>query len=802
MKQLLFILTLVFQVLKPLYAQKTYTISGYVEDAASAEKLISAAVFDKKSGSGMVTNTYGFYSLTLPKGEVDLAITYVGYELQQLNFNLKRDTTIHFKLKSSVTMDEVVVSAKKQDRLEEQVQMSKVTIPIDQIKKIPALMGEVDVLKALQLLPGVQSGGEGQNGLYVRGGSPDQNLILLDGVPVYNVSHIGGFFSVFNGDAIKNVTLTKGGFPARYGGRLSSIIEIDMKEGNMNEFHGEGGIGLIASRLTLEGPIIKDKASFMISGRRTYIDVLMRPLLKQAASSSELSNFDLDLHFYDLNAKVNYKINDKHRLFLSAYNGQDIFGVGTTFKNTQSSTTTTSGINWGNLTTALRWNYLINNKLFSNTTLTYSSYNFTFGSAFDEKITTPPTSSSAFSAKYLSGIKDVAGKVDFDYVPNTKHRVRFGMGGTYHTYNPGAFVIKGSFDNINIDTSLGSISKAYSFEPTLYAEDELQFGALKASIGLHASGFSTKNTFYTSLQPRLGANYLLGQGWALKGSFATMTQYINLLSNESVGLPSDLWVPSTDRIRPQRSWQAAIGTAKTFGNEYEFSVEAYYKKMTDVISYKEGISFLGLENDWESKITQGSGRAYGVEFFVQKKEGNTTGWIGYTLSWNKRQFDGSNGNEPINAGLEFPFRYDRRHDISVVVSHKFTKKTSLTAAWVYGTGNAITLNNVVYDLPAKDAWGNYIRQFETATVGEKNAYRMPSYHRLDINLEFSKKKKNYERKWSIGAYNAYNRANPYTVMNGTKSIPNPAPGSPSHQNVYRQFSLFPIIPSVAYSFKF
>jgi hypothetical protein len=263
MKQLLIILILVFQVLKPLYAQKTYTISGYVEDAASAEKLISAAVFDKKSGSGMVTNTYGFYSLTLPKGEVDLAITYVGYELQQLNFNLKRDTTIHFKLKNSVAMEEVVVSAKKQDRLEEQVQMSKVTIPIDQIKKIPALMGEVDVLKALQLLPGVQSGGEGQNGLYVRGGSPDQNLILLDGVPVYNVSHIGGFFSVFNGDAIKNVTLTKGGFPARYGGRLSSIIEIDMKEGNMNEFHGEGGIGLIASRLTLEGPIVKDKASFI-----------------------------------------------------------------------------------------------------------------------------------------------------------------------------------------------------------------------------------------------------------------------------------------------------------------------------------------------------------------------------------------------------------------------------------------------------------------------------------------------------------------------------------------------------------
>jgi hypothetical protein len=801
MKQLLIVLTLVLQCFKPLYAQKTFTISGYVEDAASAEKLISAAVFDKKSGSGIVTNTYGFYSLTLPRGAVDLAITYVGYELQLLNFNLKQDTTIHFKLKSSVEMQEVVVSAKKQDRIEEQVQMSKVTIPIEQLKKIPALMGEVDVLKALQLLPGVQSGGEGQNGLYVRGGSPDQNLILLDGVPVYNVSHIGGFFSVFNGDAIKNVTLTKGGFPARYGGRLSSIIEIDMKEGNMKEFHGEGGIGLIASRLTLEGPLIKDKASFMVSGRRTYVDLLARPFIRSAARQDGLNDFDLRLHFYDFNAKVNYKINDKHRLFLSAYNGQDILSVGTTYKDANYSNTTTGGTDWGNITTALRWNYLISNKLFSNTTLTYSRFGFNFGSAFNETRNNP-LAKTAFSAKYVSGIEDVAGKIDLDYVLNTQHRIRFGGGGTYHTYNPGAFVLKGEADNFKFDTVLGAVSKAYSFEPSFYVEDEVQFGALKANIGLHASGFSTKNKFYTSLQPRLGANYLLGGGWAAKGSFATMTQYINLLTNESVGLPSDLWVPSTDKVKPQQSWQAAIGVAKTLGNEYEFSVEAYYKKMDNVLSYKEGVSFLGLENNWESKITQGKGRAYGVEFFVQKKEGKTTGWIGYTLSWNKRQFDGSNGNEPINAGLEFPFRYDRRHDMSVVVSHKFTKKLSLTGAWVFGTGNSVTLNNIVYALAEQTPWGYSLQQFEVATVGEKNAYRMPNYHRLDINLEFSKKKKYYERKWSIGAYNAYNRANPYTIVNGTKTIKNPVPGGPTYQNVYRQFSLFPIIPSIAYGFKF
>jgi hypothetical protein len=414
-----------------------------------------------------------------------------------------------------------------------------------------------------------------------------------------------------------------------------------------------------------------------------------------------------------------------------------------------------------------------------------------------------PPSRNAFSAKYLSGIKDVAAKMDFDYVPNTKHRIRFGIGGTYHTYNPGAFVVKGLLDTVNIDTALGALGKVYSFEPSVYVEDELQIGALKASIGLHASGFSTKNKFYTSLQPRLGVNYLLGKGWALKGSFATMTQYINLLSNESVGLPSDLWVPSTDKIRPQRSWQAAIGTAKTLGNQYEFSVEAYYKKMNDVISYKEGISFLGLENDWESKITQGEGRAYGIEFLVQKKEGNPTGWIGYTLSWNKRQFDGSNGSEPINGGLEFPFRYDRRNDISIVVSHKFTNRLSLTGAWVFGTGNAITLNNVAYFLPQSNFWwGSSIEKREVATVGEKNAYRMPNYHRLDLNLEFSKKKKRYERKWSLGAYNAYSRANPYTVMNGTKTVRDPATGNFINQNVYRQLSLFPIIPSVAYSFKF
>ncbi|MBI1225321.1 MAG: TonB-dependent receptor plug domain-containing protein [Bacteroidetes bacterium] len=784
---------LVFSILSFQLAAQKFTISGYIEDADTGEKLISANAFDLRTGSGAVSNTYGFYSLTLPKDSVHLEISYIGYETKAFDIFLDKNTTLNIKLGSSVELAVVEVSATRQARIEEDVQMSQVDVPIEQIKKIPALLGEVDVLKSLQLLPGVQSGGEGQNGLYVRGGSPDQNLILLDGVPVYNVSHVLGIFSVFNADAIKNVTLTKGGFPARYGGRLSSVLEINMKEGNMNEFHGEGSVGLISSKLTLEGPIWKDKTSFLISGRRTYIDLLTRPLIR-AAAASEGVDVKLKLFFYDLNAKINHKFNDKHRLFLSAYSGSDIFSN----RFSEDGDTFEGGIDWGNIISSARWNWQINPKLFANTTATYSNYQLDIFAAFEEKEPGEPTDK--FSAKYISGIEDLGLKMDFDFIPSPKHYLRFGGAATHHTYKPGALALKSNDPDDQLDTLIGS-QNAYSMEFALYAEDDISLGAFKANIGLHASGFAVNNKFYHSIQPRIGLRYLLSNDVALKASFATMTQYINLLTSEALSLPTDLWVPSTKLVKPQQSWQVAAGVAKTLWDEYEFSVEGYYKDLKNVLSFKEGASFLfGLENDWQDKVTQGHGQTYGAEFFVQKKKGRTTGWIGYTLSWNWRQFD------DVNGGKRYPFRYDRRHDISVVVSHDFTKKISGSLAWVYGTGNAVTLEVFGYESWQKyyDANGNTYFDYSNivGTNGEKNSFRMTDYHRLDASLEFKKDKKWGQATWVVGVYNAYWHRNPYYLVSTTKNVYDQNGNQIGRKTVFKEISILPIIPSIAYNFKF
>ncbi len=778
-----------------LQAQATFTISGYVEDASSKEKLISSIIYDVGSKQGVVANTYGFYSLTLPRGEKTLTISFVGYDAQQLKINLKQDTTINFLLKTAAELEAVEISAKRQDRIEERVQMSKITVPIAQIKKIPMLLGEVDVLKALQFLPGVQSGGEGQNALIVRGGSPDQNLVILDGVPIYNVSHLGGLFSVFNGDAIKNVSLTKGGFPARFGGRLSSVLEIDMKDGNMKEFHGEGGIGILTSRVMIEGPIVKNKASFMIAARRTYYDVLARPIVKRAFRAEEPNgDFDFNLYFYDLNAKVNWKINEKHRLYLSAFNNADLFKVD--YKLPSSARAgdyerAKGGIDFGNTTGALRWNWLINNKLFANTTVAYTRYQFNTVAGYEIKEDTAVDNA---NGKFFSGIKDWSGRFDLDYLPNPKHRLRFGASNTYHTYSPGAFALNVKIDNFKADTTLGS-SNTFAHEPFVYVEDEMNYGKFKANVGLHYGGIYTEGSWYGSLQPRVGVSYRLPLDIALKASFATMQQNVNLLTNEGVGLPTDLWTPSTKRIAPQKSWQVAAGAAKTWRDDYEVSIEGYYKGMTNVLSLKEGSSFFGVQNDWQDKVTQGSGKAYGLEFFVQKKEGKTTGWVSYTWSKNLRQFD------DLNGGLEFPYKYDRRNDFKLIVSHQFSKRFSINGAWQYGTGNAITLYTNQFRLPNTGQQMNdyYKQRVEVASIGERNAYRMPAYHRLDISMEWSKKKKHHTRTWVLGCYNVYGRANPFSILSGSKYDPATEKSYP----VYRVLSLIPVpVPSFSYNFKF
>ena len=519
-------------------AQK-FTIDGTVKDSQTGENIIGASIFNPRTLQGTTTNTYGFYSFTQPGDSVYLRVSYVGYETVLMKFALTGDTTIAIGLNYGTTLSEVVIEAAV-DRIQESTQMGTIEVPMEQIKGLPAFLGEVDVFKVLQLLPGVQAGAEGSSGLYVRGGGPDQNLILLDGVPVYNASHLFGFFSVFNADAINHVELVKGGFPARYGGRLSSVIDINMKEGNANEFKGEGSIGLVASRLTLEGPIIKDKTSFIVSGRRTYIDALASPLIRYSTNNEERAGY----YFYDLNAKINHRINNKNRVYLSAYTGKDkayadseySFNGDRGFSKNEENL----DLRWGNVTSALRWNSIITNKLFTNVTATYSRYEFGVSADSKETLTTPDTTLADFyHTQYNSGIRDLALRMDVDYIPSPNHYIRAGGQIIRHRFTPGVL----SYRSTEVqDTTLGAqVTNATEF--LAYVEDDFLLSQrLKVNAGIHASGFSVEHRLYTSIQPRISGRYLITPDLSWKMSYARMTQYIHLLSNVGIGLPTDLWV--------------------------------------------------------------------------------------------------------------------------------------------------------------------------------------------------------------------------------------------------------------------
>jgi outer membrane receptor for ferrienterochelin and colicin len=548
------------------FSQK-FTISGTIKDQNSGENLIGTSIYNLKTQQGTTANTYGFFSLTQAKDSAFLRISYVGYEPVLLKFYLSKDTILNVGLSSGTTLKEIVISGTSEDRIQETTRMSTIDVPIDQIKSMPALMGETDVLKVLQLLPGVQGGTEGSSGLYVRGGGPDQNLILLDGVPVYNASHLFGFFSVFNADAINHVELIKGGFPARYGGRLSSVIDISMKEGNNQELKGEGSIGLIASRVTIEGPLVKDRTSFIVSARRTYLDIVARPLIKAQTDGDEVVGY----YFYDLNTKINHKVNEKNRLYLSAYMGDDRAYAKTKGyyinNNERRDYKDEFGLRWGNISTALRWNKIINNKLFSNVTATYSRYRFNIFEESEEKIqTTTSTTKHYYKNQYISGIRDYALKLDLDFIPNPSHYIKFGGQAINHLFTPGVYSYRGEQDT---DTTFGA-KRIYSQEFSAYVEDDFMIShKLKVNFGAHVSGFMVGKTFYHSLQPRVAARYLITPSLSWKGSFATMTQYIHLLTNAGLGLPTDLWVPSTDKITPEQSQIVSTGLAQNLNNTYD-----------------------------------------------------------------------------------------------------------------------------------------------------------------------------------------------------------------------------------------
>lgn len=775
------LLAIVLGLMTFIVGAQSYTISGYIEDDQSSERIIGVNVYAAGTIYGASSNTYGFYTLSLPKGEYEIVVSFIGYKTLKQNLVIKADQSLDFQLiVDAEQLAEVEVVAEELPA--EQVRMSTINLKVSDIKKIPAFMGEVDIIRAIQLLPGVQSGSEGTTGFYVRGGSPDQNLILLDGVPVYNASHLFGFFSVFNADAIKNVQLTKGGFPARYGGRLSSVLEIDMKEGNMKEFHGEGSIGLIATKLTIEGPIFKDKTSFIVSGRRTYVDLITAPIL--AATDGYRAGY----YFGDFNAKINHLFSRKDRLYLSYYGGNDRFYYREKYSSSFDSFSqeTESHLEWGNHTGSLRWNHLFSNKLFGNLNATFTQYQFNTGFS-DRNTGDLPDENSFEGFEYFSRIRDYGLRYDFEYQINNKHQLRYGASYTYHIFNPGASQFLEEFNGNSLDSALEYSKPIFSNDIFIYVEDDYQISdRWRANYGLHYSTYFLKGTQYQSLQPRVSLRYLLTDAWSLKASYANMNQFIHLLSNTGIGLPTDLWVSSTAKIRPQVSQQIALGSTRSFaGNEFEFSTELYYKWMENLIEYKEGASFV-TSSDWENQVeTDGKGWAYGLEVLLRKNKGATTGWIGYTLAWSNRQFDN------LNYGETYPYRYDRRHDVSVVLNHEFSDKLDIGLTWVYGSGNSFTAPTANMLLPSNFN-PDYPDNFQI--FSDRNGQRMPNYHRLDFGINFHKKTKWGKRTWNVSVYNAYSRLNPFFLYIGEDYR--------TGEKEVRQVSLFPIIPSIAYIFSF
>ena len=767
-------------------AQNKYTISGYIKDSLNGETLIGATIAVQGQTKGISSNLYGFYSITLDEGKYLLICTFIGYRVKAVSIDLRADTKINFDvLPRSYLAEEVVVSAKKRDANVKNAQMGKFTLPIEQIKSIPAFLGEVDLLKVVQFLPGVRNAGEGSSGIYVRGGGPDQNLILLDDAPVYNTGHLFGFFSIFNADAIKNVTLIKGGMPAQYGGRLSSVLDVSMKEGNNQKLEVDAGIGVIASRLSIQGPLKKNKSSFILSGRRTYIDAIAKPFIK-SGSQFKGSGY----YFYDLNAKVNYIFSDKDRLYLSGYFGRDVFD----YVNAKQSLK--FNIPWGNSTGTLRWNHVFNNKLFGNTTVVYNDYNFTFNAVQND-----------FELKLASGIRDLSLKQDFDLYPYTGHKLKFGGIYTYHKFTPS--VISGKQDSTVFKPNNAQIK--YAHEAAVYLQDDWEISEkIKIHVGLRYSFFQQTGPYkiyqtddngnrtdstvfgrgkavknYGGLEPRFTFRYALDDETSVKGSVTRNLQYIHLVSNAGTTLPTDIWVPSTYKVKPQISWLYAAGLFKNFkDNMYETSVEVYYKQMENQIEYKEGYIPSSLD-DTENSFAFGKGWSYGTELFVNKTKGRLTGWIGYTLSWTWRKFP------TLNFGEKYPAKYDRRHDMSVVAMYELSNKWKLSASFVYGTGNSATLPQRFY----------IVGGILTQEYSRINEYRLPAYHRLDFSAILTPKK-NIKRKWKsewvFSVYNAYNRKNPYFIyfdqtgspFNGTLEIQ------------AKQVSLFPVIPAITWNVKF
>lgn len=766
-----------------------YRISGYVEDGQSGEKLFGATIVVKGTTSGTTSNFYGYYSLPVKNARTELVYSFVGYQEHKISFNLQSDTSFTVGLKPAVELEEVVVQANREEAIELQPQVSSISIPSRQLLKLPAIAGEIDLLRAIQLLPGVQSGKEGLTGIYVRGGGPDQNLILLDGVPLYSVSHLGGLFSVFNPDVISDVNIIKGGFPARYGGRLSSVLNVKVKDGNRQERQTSGAIGLVSARLTTEGPLFNKKGSYLVGLRRTYIDLFTRPI-SRAASGGE---FTFGYLFYDLNGKVNYDFSERDKMHISIYSGDDK-GI---FKFEDPDADGESKFQWGNLLSTVKWNHLISDRLFTNLTLNYTRYRFLIGYEQEDKA----QNSSQFF-RYTSGIEDVGLRYEAEYYLNHRHNILSGMQYTEHFFKPGVNAFKSKDEDQKTDTTFGSFNvRAREF--SWYLEEQWEMTKkIKLNAGVHLNMYNVGGKIYFSPQPRTTLRILTGRYSSFKASYATMQQNVHLLSTSGVGLPTDLWVPATEKVAPQTSYQITGSFTRSFRGGYEASVETYYKRMNKLVAYSDGENWLDGAVDWQDKVeADGLGISRGLELFLHKKEGKFTGWIGYTLSKTDRKF------ENINDGEFFPYTFDRRHDVGILMTYQISKRIDISATWVYGTGNAITLGegrylavpNYMTELETGDqaAYDYPIWYSEIEHYNGRNGFRMKAYHRADLGIRFTKEKKWGKRTWNFGFYNAYNRANPFYYYWSREHSSNGNEG-----RKLKQIALFPIIPAFSYEFKF
>lgn len=751
------------------------TVSGAITDQASGETLIGAAItVAELPGKGAASNEYGFYSLSLPPGTYTLVVRYVGYTDWKKSIDLtKGNQRLDIPLADNATLEEVEIKAVKVGENIEKPVMGVEKLSMLEVKKLPTLMGERDIIRSLQLLPGVKSGGEGSGGLFVRGGNSDQNLILLDEAPVYNASHLLGFFSTFNADAIKDATLYKGGMPAQYGGRLSSVLDMKMNDGNNQDYQVSGGIGLISSKLNVEGPIQKGKSSFLVTGRRTYVDLFLK-------ASSDTSLRNSRLYFYDLNAKLNYQIGSKDRLYLSGYFGQDVLGFGEDF-----------GLNWGNKTGTLRWNHIYSDRLFSNTSLIFSDYTYNIN-----------LRSGTNDISITSTIQDWNLKQDFQYFLNSYNTLRFGVNVIHHNVTPGQ-IEASEESSVNIDDfdqRRGLESAAYLTHEWKATDRLTVLSGVRLSV-FNVLGGSTFNTYdaegnllttretergdvvktYINPEPRLSLSYLLNTRQSLKLSYNRNVQNLHLLSNSNTSNPTDSWVLTTENIRPELADQVSAGWFQNFGAEqgYEFSAETYYKHLYNQIDYRNGAE-ITANNEVEKELLYGSGRAYGLELLLRKKTGKLTGWVGYTLSRTERKIDG------INNGNYYPNRYDRTHDVTLVAMYQLSRRWNVSANWVWYTGNATTFPSGKYEVDG----------VTTYYYTDRNGYRMPDYHRLDLGATFqARKTKRFESEWAFSVYNAYNRKNAYSITFRDST------DNPGTTEAVRT-ALFGIIPSVSYNFKF